>query len=360
VQPLVSVCIPAYNHEKYVQQTLESILQQTYPLIELIVIDDGSTDRTWDVIQSMKEICEQRFVNTIFVSRENKGVCKTVNESIKLAQGMYIKPIASDDYLVPTAIETFVSFFMNNPQVEIAFSNGIDIGNDQLSNMKLCEEGLQKFSDRFPFQSRYLFEQLLTDVFHLPSPAVFYTKHLIERIGYYDEDLTFEDVDFFLRAAKETCFYFIEDVLIYHRIHAHNTGRNHDVLIKSIDRLFAKYDEDFCGNTENVLKLQMTIQKSLAVLPLETIEKASKNKKIIIWGAGSFFAKYKDCLQFEYIVDSHVERAKETWPYFLIKEPHTLLQENKDEIFIIVCSSFYKEIFKWLEEHEFQLGVHYI
>ena len=60
--PLVSVIIPAYNHEKYVQETISSIIKQTYQNLELIVIDDGSTDNTWQEINNLKGICEKRFI----------------------------------------------------------------------------------------------------------------------------------------------------------------------------------------------------------------------------------------------------------------------------------------------------------
>lgn len=359
--PLVSVVIPAYNHEKYIQQTIESILQQTYSEIELIVIDDGSTDGTWNVIEKMKEICKQRFVNVIFMSRENKGVCQTANEGIKLANGKYIKPMASDDYLVPTAIETFVSFFENNDQVEIAFSDGFRIESQYLSNMELDQGRIIRFSEYFPFENGNLFERLLSDVFRLPSPAVFYTKQLIERIGYYDERLSFEDVDFFLRAARETNFYFIDDILVYHRMHENNSGRNVELLVKSAQMLSSKYDEAFCGGKENWFKLQTTIQKNLSQIPMDIVRKMrAENKKIIVWGAGSFFAKYKERIPFEYVVDRNVKSAQERWPNISIKEPEVLLTEKRDDIFIVVCSVFFEEIFEWLNKHGFDSNKHYI
>lgn len=360
MQPLVSVIVPAYNHGEYIQQTIRSILHQTYREIELIIINDGSTDNTWDKIQQMKEMCEKRFLRTVFINQENLGICKTLNEAIKLSQGKYIKPIASDDYLVPTAIETFVSFFKNNPRAEIVFSDGFNIESDYLSNMELNKGEVGRFSKFFSFQNGNLFKRLLTDVFYLPSPAVCYVRSLVERLGYYDESLTFEDVDFFLRAARETHFYFINDELVYHRIHERNTRGNFNLLFKSIERLLSKYDVAFCYGEDNFFTLQNTLSKNLSYVPVHLIKEMSKTKKIVVWGAGSFFERYKENIPFAYIVDSNVESARNRWRDIELREPYELLLENKNDIFIVVCSSFYREIFDWLNQQGFKFGEQYI
>ncbi len=88
--PLVSVIIPAYNHENYVQECINSIIEQTYKNIELIIVDDGSKDSTWNKIQEMKAVCEKRFVRVHFETKENEGTCKTLNKLLSLAKGEFI------------------------------------------------------------------------------------------------------------------------------------------------------------------------------------------------------------------------------------------------------------------------------
>ena len=97
---LVSVIIPAYNHEKYVQETIKSIINQTYQNIELIVIDDGSKDFTWQKILEMKDECERRFEKVHFETKQNEGTCKTLNKLLSCAQGDFIDLIASDDLVM--------------------------------------------------------------------------------------------------------------------------------------------------------------------------------------------------------------------------------------------------------------------
>ena len=106
----VSVIIPAYNHQKYVQDTIKSIINQTYQNIELIIIDDGSTDRTWQKILEMKADCEKHFKNAHFETKENEGTTRTLKKLLSLANGEYVYIIASDDIIKPSAIEKQVDF----------------------------------------------------------------------------------------------------------------------------------------------------------------------------------------------------------------------------------------------------------
>ena len=75
--PLVSVVISAYNHENYIQETINSIIAQTYEKIELIIIDDGSIDLTFEKILEMENVCKERFINIIFKKQKNQGIGTT-------------------------------------------------------------------------------------------------------------------------------------------------------------------------------------------------------------------------------------------------------------------------------------------
>jgi alpha-1,3-rhamnosyltransferase len=100
VEPLVTIVIPSYNHARFLAQAIESVLSQTYKNIELIVIDDGSTDQSLEIINALAE----RY-GFITKSRENRGLSRTLNEGIELATGKYICFLASDDYYLPQRIE---------------------------------------------------------------------------------------------------------------------------------------------------------------------------------------------------------------------------------------------------------------
>ena len=122
-KPLVSVIFPAYNHEKYVQETIKSVINQTYENIELIVVDDGSSDSTWQKIQEMKEECEKRFVRVVFETKENGGVCSALKRLYELVQADFIMQTASDDLLKPELIEKEMEFLLNNPDYLLCTCN---------------------------------------------------------------------------------------------------------------------------------------------------------------------------------------------------------------------------------------------
>ena len=113
--PLVSVIIPAYNHERYVEETVRSVLAQTYSSLELIVINDGSTDATWQKLQELKPLCEERFVRTYIASEQNAGCSETLNKLVLQVRGKYVFLIASDDVVKPQAIAREVEFLEQNP-----------------------------------------------------------------------------------------------------------------------------------------------------------------------------------------------------------------------------------------------------
>ena len=96
-QPLVSVVIPCYNHESFVQDSIQSVIDQTYQNIELIIIDDGSKDGSVEKIKEMIPACQERFIRFEFRHRPNKGLSATLNEALEWCEGEFFSPLASDD-----------------------------------------------------------------------------------------------------------------------------------------------------------------------------------------------------------------------------------------------------------------------
>lgn len=110
-QPKVSVIIPVYNSEKYIARCLDSVIEQTYKNIEIIIINDGSKDKSKEILDEY----EKKYPNIIrHIEQENKGVAKTRNYGIKIANGNYITFIDNDDYIDKDYIETFVNVLKEN------------------------------------------------------------------------------------------------------------------------------------------------------------------------------------------------------------------------------------------------------
>jgi alpha-1,3-rhamnosyltransferase len=136
--PLITVVIPSFNHQDYVAQSIQSVLDQTYKRIELIVIDDGSIDYSVKIIQKL--LLENEFK---FIARKNRGLARTLNEGVKLAKGKYICFLASDDYFLPRRIEHAVTRLEHPNNDAIAtYTDGFIIDD---KNKKVS-----KFSDIYP------------------------------------------------------------------------------------------------------------------------------------------------------------------------------------------------------------------
>jgi len=123
-EPLVSVVIPCYNHEKHVQECIQSIIDQDYQNIELIIIDDGSKDGSVGKIEEMILGCKVRFKRFEFRHRENVGLSSTLNEAIDWCEGGYFSPIASDDVLENNKISALTLLASEELNIAAVFGGG--------------------------------------------------------------------------------------------------------------------------------------------------------------------------------------------------------------------------------------------
>ena len=120
-KPLVSIITPCYNGEAFLKRYFESILNQTYPNLELIFINDGSTDRTEEIALSYRERLEKRGITYIYEKQENAGQAAALNRGLKLFKGEYLTWPDSDDVMTKDSIEKKVHFLEKNPKYEMEF-----------------------------------------------------------------------------------------------------------------------------------------------------------------------------------------------------------------------------------------------
>jgi alpha-1,3-rhamnosyltransferase len=140
--------MPAYNYEQYVQESIESIINQTYKNLELIIIDDGSTDNTWEKINQLKKKCEKRFARVVFMRQSNQGTSITLQKLINMSSGVYISSVSSDDRFYCNAIAVEHDFLALHPEYvfvvgnnDIVNSNSERIGWDVYRNpVELSDE----------------------------------------------------------------------------------------------------------------------------------------------------------------------------------------------------------------------------
>jgi glycosyltransferase involved in cell wall biosynthesis len=194
--PLVSVIAVCYNHASYLEETLDSIMAQTYPNIELIIMDDCSKDNSVEVIQSWME---RNALKGVFVPHHvNVGICKTLNEALNLASGEFVQLLACDDLINPDKIATQVEILKNQKQIGVLFADCemIDANSQSLGK-------IYGFND--VRKTELNTDELLTLLEKsnvIPSPSTIIRKRVFEDVGTYDESLAYEDWDFWLRVAK--------------------------------------------------------------------------------------------------------------------------------------------------------------
>lgn len=239
---LVSVAIPAYNHESYVQDSIMSILEQDYQNIELLVIDDGSSDGTWDKIQEMHEDCRKRFSRVVMYRRPNKGRAATFNELLFLARGEYFFIVASDDMAKPQTITRLSSFLEMHHEYVMAVGDNDII--DENNNRVFWDSGQNNVLDMRKAKYRTFGELLsskrsdvsfLSDDFgsyasllkgnYIPNGYLVRRSALVKFGGYTDK-APLEDVYQHLQLAKQGKIKFIDDVLFSYRWHSVNTVKS--------------------------------------------------------------------------------------------------------------------------------------
>lgn len=204
--PLVSVIIPCYNHEVYVEQSILSVINQTYKNIELIVIDDGSKDNSIKVIQELKN----KYSFT-FLYRENKGVCKTLNEGVAISKGTYIAVLASDDYWDLSKIEKQIKKLTESDDSEFCFTKATEFSN-----------GIHKRVFPKIFKSGWVLNFVFIKDF-IPAGSMMFSRNLFNQLNGFNEELKAEDWDFVIRSAAMTKFCMVKESLLFYRAHDSNT-----------------------------------------------------------------------------------------------------------------------------------------
>jgi glycosyltransferase involved in cell wall biosynthesis len=233
--PLVSVLVPLYNHARYVRRCLDSVLEDGYPRIEIVIIDDGSKDASVAIArQWFEEQDPARIERFDLSSRPNKGVTRTVNELVGKARGDYLVMLASDDYLLPGGIEVRLEYLRQHPPKLAVFGDCTVVDAD---GTQTHQSGIADlYSGRI--------ENLMNDdllalelIFNwcIPGPGFLAHREVFERIGLYDESLAVEDWDMYLRIAAKGLLGFTPCAVAAYRWHAGNSVVNEGMKLSQLE-----------------------------------------------------------------------------------------------------------------------------
>ncbi|MBD1995857.1 glycosyltransferase family 2 protein [Leptolyngbya sp. FACHB-541] len=232
--PLVSVIIPAYNAEAFIQRTLTSVLSQTYKNLEVLVIDDGSTDRTVEIVQAMAE--GDRRIHLL--QQPNSGVAAARNLGIKHAKGEFIAPLDADDIWYPQNIEKQVQCFLTSDEtVGLVYSWSVDIDEKDVPTGEFRAANI----------GGYIYKALICHNFLGNASASLIRRTCLEKVGYYNQELRkqgaegCEDWDLYLRIAEYYQFRAIPEFLIgYRKISSSMSGnfkkmaRSHALMLQTV------------------------------------------------------------------------------------------------------------------------------
>ena len=219
-EQLISVIIPAYNVEKYIQDAIKSVISQTYSNIEIIVVDDGSTDGTKNVIDPFLKNNQ-----IVYLYQNNKGLSGARNSGIKIAKGEYIALLDADDLYLPSKIEKQVLFAEHNPDYDFFYCD-VDFFIDGKPDKILKSHYIHCTED--------IFKHLLRANFINPS-TLFFKKQTFDKFGVFDESFErAEDLEYYLRVLLNGArFCFINETLFISRIRQSGNFQSNQVLMQS-------------------------------------------------------------------------------------------------------------------------------
>ena len=224
--PLVSVIIPSFNAERFIHRTLDSVLRQTYPNIEVLVVDDGSQDRTAEIVESM---CRQDH-RIVLLHQARSGVAAARNAAIRQSKGQLIAPIDADDIWHPLNLQKQVQCMLNaGPSVGLVYAWSVIIDE---------QDRLTGDFRASPIEGK-VFETLLSHNFLGNASACLMRRDCLDTIGYYNTQFMqqqaqgCEDWDLYLRIAEKYQFRVVPEFLIGYRRVEQSMSCNYNAMATS-------------------------------------------------------------------------------------------------------------------------------
>ncbi|WP_425390621.1 glycosyltransferase [Ekhidna sp.] len=209
--PLVSVVCLSHNHQPFIKEAIQSVLKQTYTNVELIIVDDGSTDGTKEEIEN---IIAERKIAFIDIPQAI-GNCAAFNKGFKKSSGDYIIDLAGDDILMPERILRGINTFLSR-DAGVIFCDVLKIKpNGQIIDNHYKRDKKGHLIEKVPEGDLYI--DLIKNYFISP-PSMMIKREVLEDLGGYDESLSYEDFDFWIRSSRKWKYAFTDEVLVKKRI----------------------------------------------------------------------------------------------------------------------------------------------
>ena len=238
--PLVTIVALCHNHAAFLRTALDSILSQTYPNLDVWLVDDASTDGSPAVLREYAVRCPAWH---LLLLPENVGNCRAFNQAFRQSGGVFVIDFATDDVLLPERVAQQVAAFQSaGPGVGVVYSNAELIGEDgQPLGLHHRPDGQGGLRPR-PAHG-WVFAEVLRRYF-ISTPTMMMRRACLAQLGGYDEALAYEDFDFWVRASRDWQFWYLDAVTTRKRKHPRSMSsrayQRHDPYLASTIRVCEK------------------------------------------------------------------------------------------------------------------------
>ena len=231
--PMVSVLLASYNHEKYIESAVRSVMEQKGVAFELIVLDDGSKDKSPEILEKLSAELKFRYIH-----RENKGVVATLNEMLELARGKYFCTFSSDDNMPPDRLRKQSDYLVSHPEAAGCFGQVKPMSENGIVSENLDPVFLKSVPE-------IRFEEFFLGLKPLHGCAEMFVTEKVRRLGGYDTRFFFEDYPLYLKVLYE---YGPQPVLpdivcCHYRDHGNNMHANHNRMYAEFLRIIELYKD---------------------------------------------------------------------------------------------------------------------
>jgi glycosyltransferase involved in cell wall biosynthesis len=361
--PRVSVIIPSYNHEKYVAEAIQSVLDQTYQDFEIVITDDGSSDNTVEVIKSFTDPRIR-----LFCLPKNRGACVAANHCIKESKGEFIALLNSDDVFVPEKLEKQVNFLDLHFDIGAVFSYAqfIDDESNVFSQDKniYYQNFIQSNKNRFEWLNYFFFNGNC-----LCHPSILIRKECYGAVGRYDQRLAqLPDLEFWIRLCQKYEIFIIPEKLVKFRLRNNeaNVSGNKPEMRKRIyveypqvlqqylkPEVLDNFSKIFPEISKYSLPEKYDINKKTASLLIAKLALTSNIAAVKYFGINTlyklfeyddyFIEELRENYQFDFI-----DLIKITGSYEIFSDPDTLSVSN-----LIKSSKIWRLWKKWQQIKQF-------
>lgn len=234
--PLVSMIVLSYNQSQFVVETLESVKAQTYKPTQLIIIDDCSND---DSVATIERWLRENQIDCTFIGhKKNQGICKSLNDALAVAVGKYVSMVGSDDIWLPHKIAQQVEIMESQPdQVGVLYSDAfqMDERGHTLPNMFIAAHR------SLPEMPQGQVFNVLFEANFIPGMTTLIRRSCYDQVGFYDENLPWEDWDMWLRLARCYSFLYSPTPSAKYRYHENSLSHsNSAVMLKGSFKTYLK------------------------------------------------------------------------------------------------------------------------